>query len=140
MWSYLMPTDYQAMAYERVAPADHSVVDAVATHLHQNENSVAHRHSRGPCSDCWLRAGRAVAVAMEHARARDAGRTSGMTASVTRLHRVIEAVTTQAEEWAKLAPPNDWGESVHDAVLSDVGRKIQRIIKDAFKEVPSEDQ
>lgn len=59
---------------------------------------------------------------------------AALSGSLERLHSVVRAVLEQAGEWAALAPPDDWGAGPHDAVLSDVGRAIQRIIKDAYKE------
>jgi hypothetical protein len=69
----------------------------------------------------------------------DAERIATLSASVERLHGIIKAVLDQAGEWADLAPPDDWGEGPHDAVLSDAGRAIQRIVKDTYKEASHED-
>lgn len=69
-----------------------------------------------------------------------AERTASLSASVQHLHAVVKAVLDQAKAWEALAPANDWGESMDDAVLSDVGRAIQRIVKDAYKEASHEER
>lgn len=40
----------------------------------------------------------------------------------------LAAIRERAREWAGLAPPDDWGESTTDTVLSDAGRSILAII------------
>lgn len=51
----------------------------------------------------------------------------------------IAAVAVQAAEWAALAPADDWGNGPHDAVLSDVGRRLQRLMAQPAAAVSPED-
>ena len=45
-----------------------------------------------------------------------------------RLLAAVEKVLAEADKWATLAPPDDWGESTHGAVLADAGRSLRGLI------------
>jgi hypothetical protein len=42
----------------------------------------------------------------------------------------LARIREEAEEWAALAPADDWGESVVDTFKADVGRALLNIISD----------
>ena len=49
-------------------------------------------------------------------------------ADVPPLLAAVEKVLAEADRWAALAPPDDWGESMHGTALADAGRSLREAI------------